>query len=178
MRRWFLRRSVRPLRAVTRAWAGTISFSLRQRFVYRHLCMCHLRSSDRLPKSATMTATARSITSPGSPRRPLRLRSLLADNYISSGTDTYRLGRRADRVALHPAGTKSAAFFGKSPLNDQPKAQRQLQQLLAQDFMGMGYEARIRHQQRIEALQAECAGALSIEPLNSETTEPVRPVAT
>ena len=78
---------------------------------------------------------------------------------------------------LRTAGPKSAALFGKCPVNDQSKTQRQLQQLLAQDLAGMGYEARIRHQQRIEALKAECAEGSANAQIETNASEPVEPGA-
>jgi len=57
-------------------------------------------------------------------------------------------------------------------LNDHEKAQRQLQQLLALDLSGMGYEARIRHQQRIETLKAECDREAESRELNTPAVEP------
>ena len=62
------------------------------------------------------------------------------------------------------------------------RLKRQLEQLLAQDLSEMGYEARIRHQQRVEELRDLCtAMALSIlggsneeQPL-STSARPTRP---
>lgn len=41
----------------------------------------------------------------------------------------------------------------------------------------MGFEARIRHQQRIEALTAECAQAAAENLFEADMAEPARPTA-
>lgn len=46
-------------------------------------------------------------------------------------------------------------------MNKAEKIKRQLEQLLAQDLSGMGFQARVRQQQRIEELRALCAEAQS-----------------
>ena len=87
----------------------------------------------------------------------------------------YRHGRGTCRVVPRTARPISAALFGMCTVNDQSKAQRNLQQLLAQDLTAVGYEARIRHQRRIEALKVECAGASVHGQCATTTSEPVKP---
>jgi hypothetical protein len=54
------------------------------------------------------------------------------------------------------------------------RLQQQLEQLESKDFSDMGYEARIRHQRRIDALKAEIE-ALAPEAESSPPAEPVPP---
>ena len=58
-------------------------------------------------------------------------------------------------------------------MSDEPtKLKQQLEQLLAQDLSEMGYEARIRRQQRIDALKLECAADSSTESATTITVPP------
>lgn len=43
------------------------------------------------------------------------------------------------------------------PVNQTERIRCQLKQLLAQDLSGMGYQARVRQQRRIDALRGLCA---------------------
>jgi len=55
-------------------------------------------------------------------------------------------------VAVSKPGSYS---LRKAALDDRIRKQHLLEQLESQDFAEMGYEARIRHQKRIDVLKAE-----------------------
>ena len=60
-------------------------------------------------------------------------------------------------------------------MSEAAKLESQLERLLAQDLSQMGYQARIRHQQRIEELRAHRATRVTI-PANKPEQEPAEVV--